>query len=55
MMNETSGYLLYIVFMQDELDEVMRTWNSHKMRAEAGNGVIGGQSLTSVAVTNMIL
>lgn len=22
--------------MQDELDEVMRTWNSHKMRAEAG-------------------
>lgn len=36
MMNETSGYVLYIVFMQDELDEVMRTWNSHKMRAEAG-------------------
>lgn len=41
--------------MQAELDEVVRTWNSHKMRVEAGNGVIGDQSHTSVAVTNMML
>ncbi|KAG8002324.1 hypothetical protein GBF38_012782 [Nibea albiflora] len=27
---------------RDELDEVVTTWNSHRIRAKAGHGVIGG-------------
>ncbi len=29
--------------MQDELDELMTTWNSYKITAKAGQGVIGGR------------
>lgn len=39
--------------MQDELDEVVTTWNSHKIRAKEGRGVIGGHPILMYTLPEM--
>lgn len=39
--------------MQDELDEVVTTWNSHKIRAKAGDGVMGGRPILMYTLPDM--
>lgn len=36
------GLYLLLCFLQDDLDEVVTTWNSHTISTKAGHGVIGG-------------
>lgn len=52
-MNKTSGCVWYLVFMQDELDEVVTTWNSHKIRANAGSGLIWGRPILMYTLSEM--
>ncbi len=39
--------------MQDELDELMTTWNSYKITAKAGQGVIGGRPILEYTLPQM--
>lgn len=39
--------------MQAELDEVMQTWNSHKLTAKAGQGVTGGRPILMYTLPRM--
>lgn len=39
--------------MQAELDEVVQTWNSHKLTVKAGQGVTGGRPILMYTLPQM--
>ena len=39
--------------MQDELNEIVTTWNSHRIIAKAGHGVIGGRPILMYTLPEM--
>lgn len=40
-------------FSQDELDEVVTTWNSHKISEKVGHGAIGGRPILMYMLPQM--